>query len=50
MKTLALLLASTASLAGDFLNLNFDSPDLSGPLTSTYPGGPLEGNTAESVF
>lgn len=47
MRTLALLFASTSALAGDFLNLNFDSPDLSGPLTTTYPGGPLEGATAQ---
>ena len=41
------LLASGTALAGDFLNLRFDLPDLSGPLTTTYPGGPLEGNTAQ---
>ena len=41
------LLASGTALAGDFLNLRFDLPDLSGPLTTTYPEGPLEGNAAQ---
>jgi hypothetical protein len=50
MKALAFLLAVTPCLAGDFLNLTFDEPDLSGPLTPVYPefpSGPLFGTTAQ---
>jgi len=43
MKTLAFLLAAGTALAGDLLNLTFDSPDLSGPLTEIYPDGPFRG-------
>jgi hypothetical protein len=46
-RILAFLLTATTALAGDFLNLTFDSPDLSGRLTPTFPQGPLEGNTSQ---
>ncbi len=38
-------LSGSAPLAADpFINLTFDEPDLSGPLTPIYPGGPVRGD------
>ncbi|HAB19158.1 MAG TPA: PEP-CTERM sorting domain-containing protein [Verrucomicrobiota bacterium] len=47
MKTTLLLvgLGAIHCSADPFVNLTFDDPDLSGPLTPVFPGGPLEGNT-----
>ncbi|HAB19160.1 MAG TPA: PEP-CTERM sorting domain-containing protein [Verrucomicrobiota bacterium] len=47
MKTQLLLISFvTFSCAADpFINLDFDDPDLSGPLIPLQPGGPYEGNT-----
>lgn len=48
MKTFLLLCSVTlACKAGDFVNLTFDEPDLSGPLTEVHPGGPQIGKTAQ---
>jgi hypothetical protein len=47
MRILGLLFSATTCIAGDFVNLTFDGPDLSGPLTPTFPDGPLIGNTAQ---
>jgi PEP-CTERM motif len=47
MKILALLAITGACLAGDFINLSFDEPNLTGTLTPIYPGGPLHGNTTD---
>ena len=41
-----LLLTPWVALGGDFVNLTFDQPDLTGSLTPIYPGGPLRGDTA----
>ena len=42
-----LLFLPLAAAAGDFVNLTFDQPDLTGSLTPIYPGGPLSGNVAQ---
>ncbi len=42
-----LLLTPLVSFGGDFINLTFDQPNLNGPLTPIYPGGPLRGNTSD---
>lgn len=53
MKTHAILLslyalaAPPVGLAGDFVNLTFDQPDLSGPMTPIFPGGTFQGNTSQ---
>ena len=48
MKTFLLVsLISLPAFADPFVNLTFDEPDLSGPLTPIYPGGPLRGEPAE---
>ncbi len=47
MKILALLAITGACLAGDFINLTFDDPNLTGSLTPVFPGGPFTGDTAE---
>ena len=49
MKKTLLLLAVVPVLAGDFVNLTLDEPDLSGPLTEISPGGALRGNAAQLV-
>jgi hypothetical protein len=47
MRILGLLFSATTCIAGEFINLTFDDPDLSGPLTEAYPGGPLLGKTSQ---
>ncbi len=47
MRILGLLFSATTCIAGEFVNLTFDEPDLTGWLTPIDPGGPLEGNTSE---
>lgn len=49
MKAFGIILALNTLVAGDFINLNFDSPDLSGPLVEEYPGGPFRGQ-ADQIF
>lgn len=46
MKTLLALLFGLPCLGGDFVNLTFDEPDVSGALTEIYPGGPKRGSVA----
>ena len=46
MRILGLLFSATTCIAGDFVNLTFDEPDLSGSLTPIFPGGPLQGDTS----
>jgi hypothetical protein len=46
-RSLLSVLAALPVLAGDFINLTFDEPDLSGSLTPIFPDGPLLGNTAQ---
>ena len=41
------LLVSGTILAGEFLNLTFDAPDLSGTLSPTFPQGPFQGSTPQ---
>lgn len=45
-RSLLLMLAGLTALSGNFVNLTFDEPDLTGSLTPIYPGGPLEGEAA----
>jgi hypothetical protein len=50
MRVLGLLFSATICIAGEFVNLTFDEPDLSGSLTPIYPefpSGPLSGNTSQ---
>ena len=47
MKILIFLFASGTILAGEFLNLTFDAPNLSGPLEQIFPGGPYRGASAD---
>lgn len=50
MKPLLLLALASTCLAGEFVNLTFDEPDLTGSLTPVFPEFPqtyLRGNTAE---
>ena len=46
-RSLLSVLAALPVLAGDFINLTFDEPDLTGSLTPIFPGGPLQGNSSE---
>jgi hypothetical protein len=46
-RSLLSVLAALPVLAGDFINLTFDEPDLSGPLVPDYPDGPLRGGVAK---
>jgi hypothetical protein len=46
MRILGLLFSATTCIAGEFVNLTFDEPDLSGSLTPIFPGGPLQGDTS----
>ncbi len=48
-RTLLLLLVTLPAIGGEFVNLTFDEPDLTGPLTPIYPGGPLAGNAAQII-
>jgi hypothetical protein len=45
-RSLLSVLAALPVLAGDFINLTFDEPDVSGALTEIYPGGPKRGSAA----
>jgi hypothetical protein len=50
MRILGLLFSATTCIAGEFVNLTFDEPDLSGPLTPVFPefpDGPFQGNTSQ---
>lgn len=47
MNKLLLLFATLPAFAGDFVNLTFDEPDLTGPLDPLLPGGPYLGRTAD---
>ena len=42
-----LLLLPLAAVAGDFINLTFDNPILTGSLTPIVPGGPYRGSTGD---
>jgi hypothetical protein len=42
-----LLLTPWVALGGDFVNLTFDQPDLTGSLSPIYPGGPLTGKASD---
>ncbi len=44
---ITLCLGGLCATAGDFVNLTFDEPDLSGDLVPIYPGGALRGLTSE---
>ena len=46
MRILGLLFSATTCIAGDFVKLTFDEPDLSGSMTPIFPGGPLQGDTS----
>ena len=46
-RSLLSLLAALPVLGGEFINLTFDEPDLSGPLVPDYPDGPLRGGVAK---
>ena len=45
-RSLLSVLTALPMLAGDFINLTFDEPDVSGALTEIYPGGPKRGSVA----
>lgn len=48
--SLCVLAILPTGFAANFVNLSFDQPDLSGPLTPIYPellGGPFRGNTSD---
>lgn len=48
MKTfLCCWLLPLAAVAGDFINLTFDNPNLTGSLTPIVPGGPYRGSTSD---
>lgn len=45
-RSLLFLCLALPLLGGDFINLTFDEPDVSGTLTEIYPGGPKRGSAA----
>ena len=48
-RNLLFLLVTLPAVGGDFINLTFDEPDLSGPLDPVFPGGPLRGSVTEII-
>lgn len=44
MKKLLWLVCAGSCAAGEFVNLTFDEPDVTGPLTPVFPGGPTTGD------
>jgi hypothetical protein len=49
MRKMLVLLVALPALGGEFVNLTFDDPDLSGPLEPVFPGGPLRGSATGIV-
>lgn len=45
----AILNGITKSIAGDFVNIDLNHPNLNGPLAPSYPGGPLIGLTTDLI-
>lgn len=43
------MFATLPVLGGEFINLTFDEPDLSGPLKPVFPGGPLRGPVTDII-
>lgn len=46
-RSLLLMLVALPALSGDFINLTFDQPNLSGSMEQLFPNGPYRGSTAD---